>query len=269
MLYIRKSRTPQFIKQKRNEIINTPGNMYSEITLPKDTKKLRDIFEQMPKAEIREALCKEQHGLCAYCMRRIVPEKESSDDQKARIEHYVPLSRSKELALDYQNFLGVCHGGNEDERDEQEKLITCCDAHRSNVDLTINPWDERQMEGIAYKRTGYMFVKTNIGLDAKLVKDMQKDINEILQLNGELTEDGSIGYDNTSRLLANRKRIYDSAASQLERWDKNNHLTSTYLKEKIDKLYEQFKEGNTAEPFIGVRIYVLKKRYKLLLKQER
>ena len=45
--------------------------------------------------------------------------------------------------------------------------------------------------------------------------DMEKDINETLQLNGELNSDGSVKHDTTSRLVASRKRIYDSAASQL------------------------------------------------------
>ena len=269
MLYIRKSRTPQLIKQKRDEIINTPDIGYNEIVLPEDVKKLRLIFEKMPKAEIREALCKEQHGLCAYCMRRIVSQKENPNDQEARIEHYVPLSRNKELALDYQNFLGVCHGGNKDEREKEDELITCCDVHRSNKDLTINPWDKRQMETIAYKRNGYMFVKKNMGLDSEIADAMEKDINETLQLNGELNSDGSVKHDTTSRLVASRKRIYDSAASQLERWDKKKLLTSAYLKEKIDKLYQQFNDGQIADPYVGVRIYVLEKRYKLLLKQGR
>ena len=44
---------------------------------------------------------------------------------------------------------------------------------------------------------------------------MEKDINETLQLNGELNSDGSVKHDTTSRLVASRKRIYDSAASQL------------------------------------------------------
>ena len=89
------------------------------------------------------------------------------------------------------------------------------------------------METIAYKRNGYMFVKKNMGLDSEIADAMEKDINETLQLNGELNSDGSVKHDTTSRLVASRKRIYDSAASQLERWDKKKLLTSAYLKEKM------------------------------------
>lgn len=43
-------------------IIQTPGNGFKSIVLPKDTKKLRILFDKMPKDEIRKALCIEQHG---------------------------------------------------------------------------------------------------------------------------------------------------------------------------------------------------------------
>ena len=105
-------------------------------------------------------------------MRRIVPKKISLKDQEIRIEHYEPSSKNKELELDYQNFLGVCHGGIKDEREA-----------------------------------------------------MQKDINNKLQLNGELNAAGSLGYDTTSGWIASRKRIYDSVSNQFERWDKKKLLT--------------------------------------------
>lgn len=184
MIYIRKRKTPQHIKDKRDEIISTPDSGYEEIVLPKDSKQLRALFGQMPTAELRRLLCEEQHGLCAYCMRRSVPHKQNVEDEEARIEHYVPLSKSKELALDYSNFLGVCYGGNNDIQMDGVPFVACCDAYRGEEDLTINPWDKRQMEAVAYRRDGFMFVKTNVGLDSQLVQQMQNDINEILHLNG-------------------------------------------------------------------------------------
>ena len=62
----------------------------------------------MPKVAIRSELIKEQHGLCAYCMRRI-----TGQQNDTKIEHYKALSMDKERALDYQNYLGVakCYAG--------------------------------------------------------------------------------------------------------------------------------------------------------------
>lgn len=264
MIYIRKKRTPQFIKDKRAEVINTPDSGYKEIVLPKDSKQLRNLFGQMVSVELRRLLCEEQHGLCAYCMRKIVPQKHEEKDEEARVEHYVPLSKSKELALDYNNFLGVCYGGNKDIRVEGVPFVACCDAYRGEKDLTINPWNKRQMEAIAYRRDGFMFVKKNIGLDAELVQDMQDDINDVLHLNGEVDEKDNVINDTTSRLVTTRQKIHDSVDSQIKRWKKKGCLTSVFLKEEIDELYKQLQDDNDAEPFIGARIYYMEKEYKNL-----
>ena len=66
MIYIQKRRTPAVVSMKAKELIKAPENDYSAISLPNDSGKLRHLFDQMPKEVIREALDKEQHGLCAY-----------------------------------------------------------------------------------------------------------------------------------------------------------------------------------------------------------
>ena len=37
------------VKSKAAEIINTPDSGYASISLPQDTKQLRDLFDKMPK----------------------------------------------------------------------------------------------------------------------------------------------------------------------------------------------------------------------------
>lgn len=71
MIYIRKRRTPISIKKASDNIKKDPASGYRAISLSGDTSKLRELFERMPKNEIRENLFKEQHGICAYCMRSI------------------------------------------------------------------------------------------------------------------------------------------------------------------------------------------------------
>ena len=83
MIYIQKRRTPDVVKKKSDEIKNMPVTGYTKIMLPKDAEQLRYLFDEMPKDEIRNALFREQHGLCAYCMRKIRPQGESM-----KIEHY-------------------------------------------------------------------------------------------------------------------------------------------------------------------------------------
>lgn len=257
MVYIQKRRTPDVVKQKAAEIIKTPDSGYSSINLPQDTKKLRGLFDKMPKDEIRKALCQEQHGLCAYCMGRIEPRRDSM-----KIEHYKALSENKELALEYQNYLGVCYGG--EKYVKTKPHILCCDAARKEQKLTVNPWDKRQMEAVGYKRNGEVFVHTDKGLDAELVKDMQKDLDEVLVLNGKKDADGKVVSDTASKLLANRRAIYQSVCTQFERWDKKRCLTKDFLKEKIDYLEKQLEGNRLAEPYIGVRLYFYKRKYRKL-----
>ncbi len=260
MIYIRKRRTPDVVKRKAEEIKKAPENKYKEITLPEDTKQLRDLFEQMPKDEIRTALYHEQHGLCAYCMRRINP---TSDGMK--IEHYQALSNEKDLALDYQNYFGVCYGGEKD-GDEKPRVL-CCDASRKDAKLTINPWDKRQMEAIAYQRNGELFIRTNIGLDSDLANRMQTDVDEVLCLNGMKNLEGKIIRDTASKLVTTRKSIYDSISSQFNRWDKEKCLTPEFLQDKINKLEKMLENDKIAEPYIGVSLYWYKRKLKQLQKK--
>ncbi|MCI6887616.1 MAG: TIGR02646 family protein [Lachnospiraceae bacterium] len=257
MIYIQKRRTPEMVKNRANEIKNEPYNDYAGIVLPKDSSQLRDLFEQMPKNEIREALYREQHGLCAYCMGRII-----SKSSGMKIEHYKALSRNKEGALDYQNYLGVCYGG-EKEGDEKPHVL-CCDAVRKDRELNINPWDKRQMEAIAYHKNGEIFIRTDKGLDPGLIKNMQKDVDEVLGLNGVKSEDGRILYDTASKLVASRRSICDSVHSQFERWDKKKCLTVDFLQEKINKLEKMLEGDHEAEPYIGVRLYFYKRKQEKL-----
>lgn len=248
------------MKQEAVKIMNAPENRYKEIALPKDVKKLRSLFEQMPKAEISDALCQEQHGLCAYCMTKIKAQEYAS----MRIEHYEALSRNKELALDYQNYLGVCNGGAKEK--EVKPRILCCDAARQEKKLTIDPRNKRQMEAIAYKRNGQIFVRDDMGLDIELVKKMQNDIDNVLVLNGE-KENGDVKHDTATKLVAKRRSIYDSVKRQFERWSKKGCLTADYLKEQIEFLESQLKGNADAIEFIGVRLYFFKEKQKRLKRQ--
>ncbi len=258
MIYIQKRRTPAVVSMRAKELIKAPENDYSAISLPKDSGKLRHLFDQMPKEVIREALDKEQHGLCDYCMGRIDFRKKDS----VRIEHYQALSENKKLALDYQNYLGVCFGG---EKEKEEKPhILCCDAARGEKKLTINPRDRRQMEAIGYRKNGEIFVSNKTGLSPEVVFQMQKDIDQVLVLNGKKDEEGKIIFDTATKLVAKRRSIYDSVCTQFERWDRKKCLTVAFLKDKISYLEKQLEGDEKADEYIGVRLYFYKRKYEKL-----
>ena len=102
MLYINKELKSSEVMQ---EITRLEGNMERKSQNPIDKKIARDLFDQLNKSVIREALIKEQKGLCAYCMRRI------RDNSSLSIEHIVPVSAVPSKALDYWNMVACCDGG--------------------------------------------------------------------------------------------------------------------------------------------------------------
>lgn len=256
MLYIRKKRTPDAIEKTVDEIKKTPGSGYEEIHVPEDSQQLRALFDMMPKNDLRNELYKEQHGLCAYCMKRI-----TGHQSDTRIEHYKALSTDKKAALDYQNFLGVCYGGEKGDKVDSATSCLCCDAARGEKELTINPWNKRQMEAIGYyKKTGEIFVRQDVGLGIDLQKAMQRDIDDVLHLNGEKDSAGRIKWDTRSKLVASRRCICDSVCSQFERWSKKGILTADFLQDKIEKLEEKLRDDNIADEYIGVRLYLYKRK---------
>ena len=103
MIYIKKSNPPSEMLREVSRIKSSSD--WRKIQ-PDDTKAIRNKFNELPKAAIRQSLLEEQGGLCAYCMRRI-----ENNGHSTRIEHWYPLSADKERALDYGNMLAVCHGG--------------------------------------------------------------------------------------------------------------------------------------------------------------
>lgn len=78
------------------------------------------------KQTIREAVCRDQGGLCAYCERRI-----QAKEGSTFIEHWHPRSTG-ERALLWRNLLGVCSGKTGD--------VCHCDKTRlANSLLFLNP----------------------------------------------------------------------------------------------------------------------------------
>lgn len=81
------------------------------------------------KDELRSALVKEQHGLCAYCMSRI-----EAEASKMKVEHWKCQDHNPELQLNYGNLLGVCKGHEGAAPKDQT-----CDTRKGNDDLKYNP----------------------------------------------------------------------------------------------------------------------------------
>ena len=150
MIYVKKSSCPEDIqkdfdlqkaKPEWNDIPEEPNKEQARILR-------EEFFDKLNKDQLRDALIKEQHGLCVYCMSRIENTAESTV-----IEHWYPLSKSKEKALQYENLFASCYGGQK-ETVKGVHRICCCDAKKHDASIKVDPRNERMMENIIYYSNG-------------------------------------------------------------------------------------------------------------------
>ena len=90
-----------------------------------------DYDNYTDKDGLREALEREQRGLCCYCMNRI-----RADSETMKIEHWQSQVCHRDRRLDYSNLLGACLGG-----EGQLQRLQHCDTRKRDNDLQWNPAD--------------------------------------------------------------------------------------------------------------------------------
>lgn len=245
MLYIEKEGLPTDVSSKIIEL--SKSEEWKKID-ENDTVAIRRVFDNdFPKNEVKKILVHEQHGICAYCMKRI------RMDNHSRVEHFVPLSKDKDKAIDYSNMLGVCDGGKKITGDRGH--ILCCDACKKETEISTSPLDKFQMDKIAYNKDGKIYTEP-------YDEDMERDINEVLLLNGIQKKDGTVR-DTSTELLKGRKDAYDRARKMMDSLNRKGKCTSVMLKKIIDNLYN----CDEREEYVGVKLYYFKKHYSSLIRR--
>lgn len=102
--------------------------------------------------EVKKQLLKDQHGLCAYCEINIKFADEEGEVDDFRVEHFYPKGETDfsvhNYHLDWQNLLGVCHGGSQpnvedaEERFSKRKIDRSCDVPKGGKPINqriLNP----------------------------------------------------------------------------------------------------------------------------------
>jgi uncharacterized protein (TIGR02646 family) len=211
----------------------------------KEPRKLRDYRKKEfssysgcdCKPEIREALRKEQTGLCAYCMSYL------PDEEPFEIEHFIaqnPEDTSMgsgerlDLSLEYKNMLGVCFGGRGSPPSYQH-----CGTSRENRPLTIDPLSPLKMESIHYGADGT--IRSND-------PECENDINRVLHLN----QDGLF-------LKRNRKEVLDS----LRRYLRQEQPDGVWKADVLVRARKRFAEPNDLgrlPQYAGVAVDYLEKK---------
>lgn len=245
MIYIEKEGLSDDINQKIIAIRKSDNWKAIE---EDNTEAIRNVFNnEFPKNDVKEVLIHEQHGLCAYCMKRI------RMDTHSRVEHFVSLSSDKEKAIDYSNMLGVCDGGEKIE--EEQGHILCCDAHKGEIGIDTSPLNKLQMDKIAYKMDGSIYTEPKDDL-------MERDINEVLLLNGVKKKDGTVR-DTATEILKGRRDAYVRARRMMETLNKSGKCSSASVKKIMDNMIEK----EEWEEFVGVKLYYFNKKYKALIRR--
>lgn len=233
MLYIKKS---QPSKEAVNEI-NRVKREEKALLEKRDPQSARDAFDCLDKRLIREYLIKEQHGLCGYCMRRI------ENKATTTIDHWEPIEKNVDGALDYGNMIGVCDGGSKVKESDLEdgRRILCCDAAKGNQEITISPYNKSHMDKIRYSENGTIYTHPRDEI-------LERDINDVLHLNGEN------GLDTSTRLLRGRREAYRSYFDEMRRKGKN--INRAYIEKRIRAI----KNKEIYQPFAGVILYLLNRK---------
>ena len=248
MLYIQKENCPADLQADIDRL--TGGSRWASFAEVPSTGEAHAIrknyFDKLNKSRVREALIAEQHGLCAYCMCRI-----KNSGNSTTIEHFVPLSRSKAGAMNYQNWLAVCKGGQNIKKPEGEKRIICCDAKKSNTIATLTPLDRDHMAHIAYYDDGTIYFSAVSHPD---YLRFCQDLNSTYGLNGKMDPKTNRSQkDTTSGIVKQRKDTYNALFDELMRLESAGDLTA----ELLTRYRRSLLSDPEWEPFLGVKLYVL------------
>lgn len=177
-----------------------------------------------------------------------------NNGRSTHIEHWYPLSKDKERALDYKNMLAVCHGGANYQGDE--KRVLCCDAAKGDdKELTISPLNRQYMQRIVYTTNGLIDIEP---FDATL----KRDIEEGLRLNG-LWKKGRFISDTSTELVKGRRDTYEQYKRFIKKLDRNGKCNSSQIKKKIN----QIENAEKKPEYAGVLLYFLNKKYTSLVKR--
>ena len=122
--------------------------------------------------------------------------------------------------------LAVCDGG--EKTPGIQGRVLCCDANKKDTEIFLNPLDKDQMRKIAYKRDGTIYTEQR---DEK----MEKDINDVLRLNGIQNENGTF-HDTSTEIVKGRRDTYQNARKTLDLLMKNGRCTSKNVQEMIKQL---------------------------------
>jgi uncharacterized protein (TIGR02646 family) len=205
----------KFIEKK---LSNQPTSLvlYKKTDINPTYDKYRD------KNDLRHALLYEQGYICCYCMKRI-------DVHNMVIEHFNSQFDFEELALNYDNMLASCTGGENGD-------VQHCDETKSHKLLTINPVNNAIMAQIKFDGAGKIFLDH--------VDFTENELEGILNLNNQ-------------NLLKERKVILDALRTQILKKFGTKTVSKPFIENELNKWETR---NGKFKSMCQVAIYYLKKK---------
>ncbi len=252
MIYIKRRNPTATIKCELN---NKKQSLEWKKLSDTDTHALREFFNNLTiKKDIRKRLIADQHGLCAYCMRKINDE----NSLRTKIEHFKPLSKYKDLVLDYENYILVCDGGEQVDISHGSNRILCCDSKKKETEIVLNPLNHLQMEHIRYKSSGKIYYSDKN--DKVSASKRNDELNKVLGLNGKLDKNGNIITDTSTEIVKGRRDAYNSTINFIQAIERKYAQNSRKIKEIVNDKINELQLLDNYEEFIGVKLFGLKRR---------
>lgn len=179
-----------------------------------------DDLRNPEKSEVRQMLNDEQHGLCAYCERRL-------SFEHGRIDHVACQQTHAQRRFDYSNLCHSCSGRYRGEEGESEVLS--CDGFKGNKSLgNVKP-----RPGVN-KLISFNTATGELGANRMLAVRAKQDVETALAV---------LGLNNSTRLKDDRKTLWEDLSDLLD--DKANPLD---LLNPHDEYYWTMKEYFSPQP---------------------
>jgi uncharacterized protein (TIGR02646 family) len=189
-----------------------------------------DYDNYVDKPTLRDALVKEQCGLCCYCMCRL----RNGQTPTMKVEHWRCQARYPADQLDYRNMLGVCLGG-----EGQPPHLQHCDTRKGDRNLRFNPADPAHHieTRLRYEPDGRIRSDDN-GFD--------REIEDVLNLNIPI-------------LKTNRKGVFDAIADW---WiQEKNRIRGPVRRTRLERERNRYIGGpGDLQPFCQVAVWILEQR---------
>lgn len=204
MIPVKKGKTPPLLEWYRH----AEGACWGE-NAPAGILKGSKVTFSKVREQTAQALAADQHGLCAYCMRRLNQNK-SKQYADVRVEHYKPQSMPGADPLDYANMLACCMG-------HLCKGVDCCDQKKGKVPITLNPLDGQHPVSlyIRYDADGTILAVQG-GKAVPKNHALYKDLNRTLNLNHDILK--SIRKNARLAVMNAVKRAFPRSPKPTKQW---------------------------------------------------